>query len=160
CPAHVYEARLSPGGQVQVVVNFENCIKCETCWRTSDLVDWGRDGRHRFVYSVHSPAVTRLLADQDAAGLVRPAAPRALGHWEAIRARVGGGLEHESPEVANGRHSPEGVELDHLLTRLDRKLAEFDEALEQEPRTIDQGRADYLLMLARYAQNLLARITE
>src|SRR5262249_56413587 len=42
CPAHVYEARVGPDGQVQVVVNFENCIKCETCWRTSDLVDWGR----------------------------------------------------------------------------------------------------------------------
>ena len=32
CPAHVYEARVSANGQVQVVVNFENCIKCETCW--------------------------------------------------------------------------------------------------------------------------------
>src|ERR1051325_6384405 len=29
--------RSGAGGQVQVVVNFENCIKCETCWRTSDL---------------------------------------------------------------------------------------------------------------------------
>src|SRR5262249_17488614 len=46
CPAHVYEARVSPLGQVQVVVNYENCIKCETCWRTSDVVDWGRDGQH------------------------------------------------------------------------------------------------------------------
>ncbi|MCI0463152.1 MAG: acyl-CoA dehydrogenase family protein, partial [Gemmataceae bacterium] len=159
CPAHVYEARLSPGGQVQVVVNFENCIKCETCWRTSDLVDWGRDGRHRFVYSVHSPAVTRLLADQDGAGLVRPAAPRTLDRWEATLAPLRAALEREAPEAQNGRHSPEGVELDRLLTRLDRKLAEFDEALGEEPRTIDQARADYLLLLARYAQNLLARIT-
>jgi electron transfer flavoprotein-quinone oxidoreductase len=75
CPAHVYEARVSATGQVQVVVNFENCIKCETCWRTSGLVDWGRDGAHRFVYAVHSPVVPKLLADMDKAGKTRPALP-------------------------------------------------------------------------------------
>src|SRR2546427_412865 len=55
CPAHVFEARRNLHGQLQVVVNFENCIKCETCWRTSELVDWGRDGLQRFIYPVHSP---------------------------------------------------------------------------------------------------------
>ncbi|HYV37382.1 MAG TPA: FAD-binding protein, partial [Gemmataceae bacterium] len=61
CPAHVYEARVNATGQLQVVVNFENCIKCETCWRTSDIVDWARDGAQRFVYAVHSPVVAKLL---------------------------------------------------------------------------------------------------
>ena len=27
CPAHVFEARVGPLGQLQMVVNFENCIK-------------------------------------------------------------------------------------------------------------------------------------
>ena len=75
CPAHVYEARVSAMGQVQVVVNFENCIKCETCWRTSDIVDWGRDGAQRFVYAVHSPVTSKLLADMDRAGTAPPAQP-------------------------------------------------------------------------------------
>ncbi|MCC6418764.1 MAG: acyl-CoA dehydrogenase family protein [Gemmataceae bacterium] len=160
CPAHVYEARVSPGGQVQVVVNFENCIKCETCWRTSDLVDWGRDGRHRFVYAVHSPVVTRLLADQDAVGLVRPAAPRTVDPWQGEQRLLGAALERAALPTLNGRHEPEGIEFDYLLTRLDRKLIEFGEALGEEPRHIDHGRAEYLQLLARYAQNLLARATE
>jgi electron transfer flavoprotein-quinone oxidoreductase len=60
CPARVYEARVSPLGQLQVIVNFENCIKCETCWRISNLVDWGRDGQQQLIYPVHSPVITRL----------------------------------------------------------------------------------------------------
>src|SRR5262249_10233170 len=82
CPAHVYEARVSPLGQVQVVVNFENCIKCETCWRTSPLVDWGRDGRHRFSYPVHSPAISRLVEDVHASG---PAGAAALARLVGAR---------------------------------------------------------------------------
>ncbi len=160
CPAHVYEARVGAGGQVQVVVNFENCIKCETCWRTSDLVDWGRDGRHRFVYAVHSPVVTRLLADQEAAGLARPAAPRALDPWEPELEALGVGLRLAGAEALNGQHAAEVAELGRLLTCLDRKLGEFDEALDEEPRTIDRDRAEYLQMLARYARNVLARMVE
>src|SRR5207237_9284118 len=82
CPARVYEAKVSPLGQLQVVVNFENCIKCETCWRTSDLIDWGRDGRHRFAYAVGSPTVPRLLDAVDAAGAARPTLPLAVNPWE------------------------------------------------------------------------------
>ncbi|HEV3115662.1 MAG TPA: hypothetical protein VGY58_01335, partial [Gemmataceae bacterium] len=82
CPAHVYEARRNPQGQLQVIVNFENCIKCETCWRTSGLVDWGRDGKHRFIYPVGSPVVERLLEAVQSAALARRALPRTLDHWE------------------------------------------------------------------------------
>ncbi|HYT93586.1 MAG TPA: 4Fe-4S dicluster domain-containing protein, partial [Gemmataceae bacterium] len=158
CPAHVYEARVNASGQVQVVVNFENCIKCETCWRTSDLVDWGRDGRHRFVYAVHSPAVPRLLADQNAAGLVRPTAPRVLNPWDTEKLRAV--LAAEPTEGLNGERPVQLAEVERLLACLERKLAEFDEALDEEPRTVDRGRADYLQMLTRYAQNVAARMVE
>src|SRR5262249_44808536 len=77
CPAHVYEARVGADGHVQVAVNFENGVKCETCWRVSDLADWGRDGRQRLVYAVHPPAAARLLEAIDLSGLARPAPPRA-----------------------------------------------------------------------------------
>src|SRR5262249_14505902 len=37
CPARVYEY---PEGQLHPVVNYENCVKCESCWRVSGAVDW------------------------------------------------------------------------------------------------------------------------
>jgi alkylation response protein AidB-like acyl-CoA dehydrogenase/flavin-dependent dehydrogenase/ferredoxin-like protein FixX len=160
CPAHVYEARVSPLGQLQVVVNFENCIKCETCWRTSDLADWGRDGQHRFIYPVHTPVVTRLLDAVGAAGLARPRAPRALDWWEDAVRLLAEQLPAGHPEVADGEGAAELAEIGRLLDQLERKLEEFDAALAKEPRTIDRARAEYLEMLARYAQQLAVRVVE
>jgi electron transfer flavoprotein-quinone oxidoreductase len=160
CPAHVYEARQSPLGQLQIVVNFENCIKCETCWRTSPLADWGRDGRHRFVYPVHSPVITRLLADVQAAALARPALPRGRDWWAEAADRLARGLEEMQPGARNGLAGREVAELTYLLAVLDRKLVEFDQALEEEPRTIDRARAEYLEMLARYAHQVTVRLVE
>jgi electron transfer flavoprotein-quinone oxidoreductase len=155
CPAHVYEARVSPLGQLQVVVNFENCIKCETCWRTSNLADWGRDGRHRFIYPVHSPALLRLVEEAQAAALERPALPRRRDAWaEAVGALA------LRPGDLNGQHAREIAELERLLAVLERKLVEFDAALEEEPRTIDRARAEYLEMLARYAHQVAVRVLD
>jgi electron transfer flavoprotein-quinone oxidoreductase len=153
CPAHVYEARRGPNGQLQVVVNFENCIKCETCWRTSERVDWARDGQHRFLYAVHSPVVTKLRAAQEAVGLARPRAPRALDFWESYEAEWHELLSRPGSSV--GDDTVAGVrELERLCTRLDAKLAEFDRVLANESRTLDGNRTDYLEMLARYALQL------
>jgi len=98
CPAHVYEARVSAGGQVQVVVNFENCINARRAGGRATC-GLGRDGRHRFVYAVHSPAVLRLLADQEAAGLARPAAARARDPWGPEVGRC-------APACSRGRQKP------------------------------------------------------
>ncbi len=160
CPAHVYEARLSSLGQLQLIVNYENCIKCETCWRASDLVDWGRDGSHRFVYPVGSPVVTRLLAAVHSAGLARPALPRLLDPWEPAAQELAAQLQAEPPQTLNGQDAREIRELETLCGQLETKLAEFDGALAKEPRTIDRARAEYLEMLARYAQQLAVRILE
>jgi alkylation response protein AidB-like acyl-CoA dehydrogenase/flavin-dependent dehydrogenase/ferredoxin-like protein FixX len=132
CPAHVYEARVSATGQVQVVVNFENCIKCETCWRTSDIVDWGRDGRHRFVYAVHSPVTPKLLAEMDRAGRAQTTQPYSAGETE--------------------KSDRDQITLDVLR----RKLREFEGAVAEEPRTLDRDRAAHLHMLARYIERVAA----
>jgi len=139
CPAHVYEARLNSTGQLQVVVNFENCIKCETCWRTSDIVDWARDGAQRFVYAVHSPVVTKLLTEMD----------RVL---DGGRRTVNGGNE-----VDGEGWTVEG-EIGRLVEQLEWKLVEFDEALAAEPRIVDRDRAEHLEMLARYAHQLALQL--
>src|SRR5262249_38033594 len=63
-------------------------------------------------------------------------------------------------EALNGEHAPELGELRHLLTCLERKLAEFEHALDEEPRTIDRDRAAYLELLARYVRMALARMMD
>jgi electron transfer flavoprotein-quinone oxidoreductase len=159
CPAHVYEARQGPGGQVQVVINFENCIKCETCWRVSDLVDWGRDGEQRFAYAVPSPAVARLLTDMESAGTARPTPPRVADWWAARLAALKDRLS-ASREPLTPWQVEKGAKLHWLLDALDRKLDEFDAALAEEPRTVDRGRAEFLEALARYALQLAIRLVE
>jgi electron transfer flavoprotein-quinone oxidoreductase len=160
CPAHVYEARVGTSGQVQVIVNFENCIKCETCWRIGDLVDWGRDGRHRFIYAVPSPVVGRLLDAVQVAGATRPMLPHALNWWEPAVKSLAGHLREDLAGTLNVKDVAVFGEMRRLLTRLERKLEEFEEALAEEPRHVDQGRAEYLEMLARYAQQLAEKIQE
>jgi alkylation response protein AidB-like acyl-CoA dehydrogenase/flavin-dependent dehydrogenase/electron transfer flavoprotein alpha subunit/ferredoxin-like protein FixX len=155
CPAHVYEARVNSQGQPQLIVNFENCIKCETCWRTSDGVDWARDGKQRFVYSVHSPVATRVLRAQ-AMDHGRSTQSLVRDRWQAL---VNSEATQSQPSADN--HASDLVtELDPLIERLDAKIIEFDDALGEEPRRIDRARAEHLEMLARYAQQLAQRIVE
>jgi alkylation response protein AidB-like acyl-CoA dehydrogenase/flavin-dependent dehydrogenase/electron transfer flavoprotein alpha subunit/electron transfer flavoprotein alpha/beta subunit/ferredoxin-like protein FixX len=160
CPAHVYEARATSQGQLQVIVNFENCIKCETCWRTSDLVDWGRDGVHRFVYPVGSPVVTRLLAAAHSTGVTRPALPHLTDRWAPIMQALAKNLATGSGGPPDGQQNNDIDELYSLLAKLEGKLEEFDSALAREPRTVDRARCEYLEMLARYGQQLASRVVD
>jgi electron transfer flavoprotein-quinone oxidoreductase len=141
CPAGVFEVEPVPGSQVRLRVHSERCINCEACWRASNRVDWARDGRHHFVYPVQSPAAARMLETNDPA------------EAEPLDSRDSTGRE---PTCHTGGGSGPLV----LLDRLDRKLAEFDAALAEEPRTVDRARGDYLEMLARYARQLAAQFLE
>src|SRR5439155_27333506 len=58
CPARVYEY---PEGQLHPVLNYENCVKCESCWRASDAVDWTRNRRQEVVFQTRSPVDAKLL---------------------------------------------------------------------------------------------------
>src|SRR5262249_16801358 len=107
-----------------------------------------------------SPAVPRLLADQNAAGLARPVPPRAVDAWGPEVEALHAALLQEGADTLNGEYAAELVELDRLLTCVGQKLIEFEVALEEEPRTIDRDRAAYLQMLAGYARNVLARIIQ
>jgi alkylation response protein AidB-like acyl-CoA dehydrogenase/flavin-dependent dehydrogenase/electron transfer flavoprotein alpha/beta subunit/ferredoxin-like protein FixX len=155
CPAHVYETRVNSQGQPQVIVNFENCIKCETCWRTSGVVDWGRDGQQRFIYPVYSPPVDRLLAALQIGAQARPTLPRKVDCWQHAALAADQQCREHAGSV-NGL----STQLFPLLATFEAKLIEFEEALGHEPRTIDQARAEYLEMLARYAQQLAQRVVE
>ncbi|MCS6976806.1 MAG: acyl-CoA dehydrogenase family protein [Gemmatales bacterium] len=136
CPAHVYEARPGPQNQLQIIVNHENCIKCETCWRTTDAVDWGRDGRHRFIYPVASPASLRVQQAADRAASTSPSLPSQSGPWP----------EQANPAVPS--------KIGSLIEVLDRQFQALAEALYEEPRTVDAARADYLIRLGHYAEQV------
>jgi alkylation response protein AidB-like acyl-CoA dehydrogenase/electron transfer flavoprotein alpha subunit/ferredoxin-like protein FixX len=62
CPARVYVYDAPVFGRGRVTVNFENCIKCESCWRAEpSRVIWGRHTDHRLIYRPESGAIDRLL---------------------------------------------------------------------------------------------------
>ncbi len=161
CPAHVYEARVGPSGQVQVIANFENCIKCETCWRVSpQLVDWGRDGRHRFSYAVSSPVVTRVMDAAHTSGAAAPVMPKSVNWWTAEVESIKAALSSGVPDDLRERLATFVAKAPPLIPRLEQKLLEFEKALSHERRTVDRPRAEYLETLARYAQQLGERIQE
>jgi electron transfer flavoprotein-quinone oxidoreductase len=160
CPARVYEARVTEHDQVQIIVNFENCIKCETCWRTSDTVDWGRDGKHRFIYPVASPVVSRLLSAVDASALARYAPPHLVDRWEGLSEDIARRIDVEPPASIRESDRLDLSELSILLDNLRGKLDLFEEALAREPRTVDRARSESLEALTRYAQQLSSRIVD
>jgi electron transfer flavoprotein-quinone oxidoreductase len=62
CPARVYVYDAPLAGRGKVTVNFENCIKCESCWRSEPLrVLWGRHTDHMLVYRPESSAISIVL---------------------------------------------------------------------------------------------------
>lgn len=62
CPARVYLYDAPLAGRGKVLVNFENCIKCESCWRAEpSRVLWGRHTNHKLIYRPESAAITALL---------------------------------------------------------------------------------------------------
>ncbi len=73
CPARVYGYDAPPfAGRGRVQVNYENCIKCESCWRAEPLrVLWGRHTDHRLIYRPESAAFP-LLLDVLSAGAAVP----------------------------------------------------------------------------------------
>jgi electron transfer flavoprotein-quinone oxidoreductase len=62
CPARVYVYDAPLSGRGKVTVNFENCIKCESCWRAEpSRVLWGRHTDHKLIYRPESAAIAVLL---------------------------------------------------------------------------------------------------
>ena len=58
CPARVYGYDAPPfAGRGRVTVNYENCIKCESCWRAEPARTlWGRHTDHKLIYRPESAA--------------------------------------------------------------------------------------------------------
>ena len=122
CPAKVYECHTDDLGQSQIVVNWENCVKCESCWRGSDDVDWSRHRAHRLIYRTYTPAeekVVDLLTETGTASV--PRQPR---------------LEGAAPSATQPASE--------LLHKLALKIQEFSITLHREPRDLDRNRVLWL----------------
>ena len=62
CPARVYQYSPPLMGRGTLSVNYENCIKCESCWHAADEhVLWGRHTEHRLIYRPESEAMNFFL---------------------------------------------------------------------------------------------------
>ncbi|MBI3812326.1 MAG: acyl-CoA dehydrogenase family protein, partial [Nitrospirae bacterium] len=73
CPAKVYQYDPPLFGRGAVTVNYENCIKCETCWHAADdQVRWGRHTDHRLIYRPESEAIQTLLGQPFSLLVPRP----------------------------------------------------------------------------------------
>ena len=142
CPTGVFEVQGSPPGPIQVAVHGEKCIACEACWRMNPCVDWARGGPPPLPAPVLSPVATRLLAAEDCAGLIPPAAPRQLNPWPT-----------DMPPLVKD-------ELPRRLDQLEHKLDEFDRALARGSVSVDRPRGEHLEMLARYAHQLARLVHE
>ena len=75
CPARVYVYDTpSLAGRGKVTVNFENCIKCESCWRAEPArALWGRFTDHKLIYRPESGALQGLLESLKTAPQGNPA---------------------------------------------------------------------------------------
>ncbi|MBI4650131.1 hypothetical protein HY745_02375 [Candidatus Desantisbacteria bacterium] len=71
CPAQVYLFKNAFTGYPKIIIQYEGCIKCETCWHSMDIKDsdgnshsmvlnWSRFGPHRLIYEVYSSSVNEF----------------------------------------------------------------------------------------------------
>jgi len=136
CPAKVYECLTDDLGQCQLVVNFENCVKCETCWRAApNDVDWTRQRKQSLIYSAPTESNAKLLELQKHTDVAGDALLRGASR---IRLPSRSGSENHR--------------------RLSAKLDEFCEAVYAGPRYIDTGRTRWLQRLLAEAGTIAGEI--
>jgi len=155
CPAKVYECHTDATGQMRLVVNHENCIKCESCWRATDLVDWARNGGHKLIYRVVSPAVQRLVESLDLAMERRPRPAKSHDWWTTSLNRL---AQRAALASGNGQFAGELGRVENLCHKIEAKLRELDGSLAAEPRTLDHNRTHWIETLATYAKQLVEEL--
>ncbi|MHB8843939.1 MAG: acyl-CoA dehydrogenase family protein [Nitrospirota bacterium] len=171
CPARVYAYDAPPlAGRGKVTVNWENCIKCESCWRAvPGHVLWGRFSGHRLIYRPASGAIDSLLASirkTASAGMAAAAppteeqpllsAPGAEPHRAAVLNAAQAfkrSLQRLPPSADSTRRAWPRV----LGTRLGEKLMALEEALQAGglPGPVIDLRADREALAARLAEGSL-----
>jgi electron transfer flavoprotein-quinone oxidoreductase len=153
CPARVYGYEAPLFGRGKVTVNFENCIKCESCWRAEpQRVLWGRHTDHRLIYRPETAAIPILL---DALS---------RNHPPSLAANEG---PTHSPFGKNGHGGVEVLDekLWHLSDDLVRAIratksaaASFIDAVGKLPASADAGRRAWPLALGKRLSGKLQKL--
>ena len=137
CPAKVYEVRRNPAGQPGVVVNFENCIKCETCWRATGDVHWSRATRQRLIYQTYTPAQQDLHAYL----VDRPEPQPRLGSQPGFQSELVEAVRNDAagvPPAQVCRHVSEQLERSRVALRA------YRDDLARSPLALDEARRKHL----------------
>ena len=150
CPANVYEVRRNRAGHPGVVVNFDNCVKCESCWRATDDVQWSRATTHRLIYQVYTPAQTELHEYLDTRAEPRPR----LGHGRSFGDTIIDSVE--TVELAPDGASA-AARLTGALERTRAALGAFSDDLHRSPLALGAGRRANLEALAQAAAESFAQ---
>jgi electron transfer flavoprotein-quinone oxidoreductase len=103
CPARVYVYDAPPfTGRGKVTVNFENCIKCESCWRAEPgRALWGRHTDHKLIYRPESAALASLLESMKSGAAEKQLSPRAPALFEEGMWYLSGEIIRSSATVLN-----------------------------------------------------------
>ncbi len=140
CPAKVYEVRPRRTGQPGVVVNFENCIKCESCWRATGDVHWSRATKQRLIYQVYTPAQAQLHDYLVSRPEPRPRLGVARDFWASTLA-TSGSCDPDADVI--GAISVMRAKLDQALSGLEA----YSDDLARSPLALEKGRRDHLVGL-------------
>jgi len=137
CPARVYEVQANKTGMPGIVVNFDNCLKCETCWRATDDVHWSRATQQRLVYEVYTPTHGQLRDYL----LLRPEPTPRLrqlpAYWDALWEGSPTGHADASERAILAAVRAE-------LGRFKAALGGYSRALGSSPLVLEQGERTHL----------------
>lgn len=122
CPVRVYEREATWVGQPRVAVSFENCLKCESCWRADGFADWSRT-RHHVTYPILGEVAQRWAT-------TRPTPPPRPLHPPRLDPRPA------PPWLDTLGDGVRPAVRDHLLA-VARACTAYHRALEQSPRVVD-----------------------
>ncbi len=149
CPAWVYDVNTQYLGNPGVIVNFENCIKCETCWRGSDDVHWSRATEHRLIYQTYSPSGDDLVHYLRQRSLPSPDLPAV-----SDSNRNNGAYQKQSElldekEFAENPETREAIQenfssINEHLYQLEIRLRKLPHGVEDQPLAVEKGRIRYL----------------
>ena len=150
CPAAVYQIVLDRTLHASVAVNFENCVKCETCWRIEPAhVDWSRFGSHRLVYEVYSgadEALRRIIAER------RPGPGPEIepSYWTATAGDGWPGASIEMPEAVKAALA--GAY--RAIALAGAKCTELNANVWHGPRVLEPGQVEWYSSAIEYCAAL------
>ena len=148
CPAAVYQINLDRTLHASVKVNYENCVKCETCWRIEpEHVDWTRFGHHRLIYEVYTSAdgaLRRIISERE--GRTAPAIE--VSFWDAVLSDASS--LKESGDAAPADLEPALAAAERAIVLAERNRSELSNDIWTGPRVLQPGQVSWYQSAIEY----------